>query len=548
MRHASRLAACAFLSGVVVFSALAGETDPVADTGTEFRPEQVEEAARKLAATPYDGQAGKAPQFLCSLTDEQWHALRFRPDHTLWLSEGLPFGVRFFPPGFIYDRQVAVNLVEAGKSRKIGFSVDMFDCKDAALAEALRKTSLGFAGFSLFYEGGVGVANGADTDEGLAIFLGASYFHSVGRNSRFGVYARGLALDTANPNGEEFPYFREYWLVKPKPGDESFALFALMDSPLMTGAFRFDITPGTSTVMNVDSKLFKRHDSTANPKIGIAPLTSMFLYSETQNGRPNDYRPEVHDSDGLQFRTGDGAWSWRPLSNPSILNVTAIPLDSPTGFGLMQRDDNFDHYQDLASRFDRHPSLWVEPQGDWGTGRLELVEIPGTEDYNDNIVAYWVAERRDAPAAGSVPATPAAGPDAPIAHAYKLYWMTPGAPLHALGQVADTRMFKSPANDAVTFIIDFAGENLNALDADVGLTSVVAAPDQAPLVEKSLVKNPVTGGWRLTAKFKLPQKGVVESILTVRDGPPHLRFSAFLKKGENIPDPLTETWIYDLIP
>lgn len=540
------LAVCAIAFGGALVSSLAGETDSAAAATSGFRPDSVEEAARNLAAAPYDAKRSQVPQFLLSLTGEQWRSLRYLPNRTLWQTDGLPFGIRFFHPGFIYDRQVAVNIVDGEKCEKVNFSADMFEIKDAALAEQIRKANLDFAGFSLCFAGGEPGNSG--TDEGIATFLGASYFQSAGRNSRFGVYARGLALDTANPDGEVFPYFREYWLVKPKRDDQTFTLYALMDSSLMTGAFRFEIVPGTSTIMNVDGKLFRRGDANANAKIGIAPLTSMFLYSETQNGKPNEYRPEVHDSDGLQYKTGDEAWFWRPLANPSHLRVTNIPMDNPTGFGLMQRDDVFDHYQDLTSRFDRRSSLWVEPQGNWGPGHLELVEIPGTEDYNDNMIAYWVPEQPDKPTAENAQPQPAKDPDAPLSHSYRLYWMTPGAPVHALGRAADTRMVKAPGNDAVTFTVDFSGENLNALDADVGLTSVVTAPDQAPLLEKSLVKNPVTGGWRLTAKFRLPQKGMVESLLTVRDGPPHLRFSAFLKKGENIPEPLTETWVYELIP
>ncbi len=513
---------------------------------TAFVPDDVETKARMLSEKAYENPDGLVPAFLRSLTEQQWETLRFKPDRALWKNTGLPFEIAFFHPGFIYDRTITVNVVDGGRSEKIDYSPDMFDLDDPALAGQIREARLNFAGLSiLFRPQGM---DGATAGEEIAVFLGASYFQSVGRHSRFGLYARALALNTALPDGEEFPYFREYWLVKPKPGDPSLVLHALLDSPSMTGAYRIEIAPGASTVMQVESKLFKRKGATQPQKIGLAPLTSMFLYSETNNGKPGDYRPEVHSSDGLLFRNGEHDWSWRPLVNPGRLIVDSFPMPNPRGFGLMQRDGNFDHYQDLGARFDLRPSLWVEPKGDWGPGRLELIEIPGTEDYNTNIVAFWVPEPPDKAAPAGQPADKKPDGSPFLSMAYRLFWMTPGTSPHQLGRAMDTRMVKAPTNDAVTFIIDFSGLDLNALPPDTGLTSVVESPEQAPLLDKKMEKNPVTGGWRLTLKFRLPQEGVMESLLSGRTGPSRLRFRAYLKKGENLAEPLTETWQYDISP
>ncbi len=508
---------------------------------------EVEAKARQLAEKPYENPDESVPAFLRAITKQQWDSLSFKPDHALWKNSGLPFEVGFYHPGFIYNRTVAINVVTNGGSERIPFSHEMFNPGDPALTEQIGKANLNFAGFALRYR--PPGSDGEGEGEEIAIFLGASYFQSVGRHSRFGLYARALALNTALPDGEEFPYFREYWLVKPKPGDASLILYALLDSPSMVGAYRLEIVPGTSTVMNVESRLFQRQGAKLPQKIGLAPLTSMFLYSETTNGKPGDYRPEVHNSDGFLFRTGKDGWTWRPLNNPARLTVDSFPMPNPQGFGLMQRDGNFDHYQDLGARFDQRPSLWVEPRGDWGSGHLELIEIPGTEDFNTNIVAFWVPDLPDNKPASNGNAAekkPAGAPS--LALSYRLYWMTPGTCPHQLGRAMDTRMVKSPANDAVTFIIDFAGEELNALPSDTGLASAVETTEQAPLIDKQIQKNPVTGGWRLTLKFRLPQEGVVESLFSARSGPPRFRFNAFLKKGENLTEPLTETWHFDFTP
>lgn len=506
-----------------------------------FGMADVEARARALADAPFENPDGKVPAFLLDISYDQWRKLRFRPESSLWRDEDPLFEVQFFHPGLFYNRLVAINVVKDGKAEKLAFSPDMFEYGDKALADRVREAPLDFAGFRLHFP-----IKNADYKDEVAVFLGATYFRAVTRDSQYGLSGRGLAIDTALASGEEFPYFREFWLVRPESGARSMTVYALMDTPSMTGAYRFEITPGEFTVMDTACTLFTRKGAKPVQKIGLGALTSMFLFGETENGRSGDYRPEVHDSGGLLFLDADLNWFWSPLANPRRLAVNEFRLDNPRGFGLMQRDALFDHYQDLEARYEMRPSLWVEPRGDWGAGRLELIEIPSEEEIHDNMVAFWVPDKTAD--AGDVPEgqnpAPKIYPET-MSYAYRMIWMPPGANPHGLGWAAATRI--SRQDDRLRFIIDFEGGMLDFLSGDTGMSSVLEVPESAQMLEKQLIKNPVTGGWRLVFLVRLPkEEGVLQSIRAAREGAPSLRFKAVLKKGENLPDPLTETWVYDL--
>lgn len=546
-----RSISAAFLLVVFAIATISGaQTRGAEKNGSDkhFGMNRVIELARGLAERAYENPQGKIPDFLLALDKSQWESLAFSPDLALWKDEKLPFEVTFHHPGFMYDSVAAVNVVEKGVPRPILFSADQFEYPTAELKEQAAKANLGYAGFSVHhvFDREHGPDERQAKDE-IASFLGASFFRSRGRQSSYGAYARGLAVDTALAGGEEFPRFREFWFEKPEPDSQALSVYALMDSPRTTGAFHFSIAPGVSTVMEVEATFFPRRGAETPKKIGLAPLTSMFLHSKTTNGRPNDYRPQVHNSDGLLYATSADEWTWRPLVNPGRLAVNRFPMENPRGFGLLQRDDNFDHYQDLEARFDRRASLWVEPVGDWGAGHVELIEIPGGEEHNGNIVAFWVPSPKPEPAAD------AGSDDGRTGHgfslSYRLYWMTPGVSPHNLGRVVATRVNRPAAGDAMHFFIDFEGEQLNALHADTGLTSVVEAPEQFPVVEKKLLKNPVTSGWRLVLTVRPPaREGILGNLFSSREGNGAVRFKALLKQGENLPDPLTETWVFDLEP
>jgi glucans biosynthesis protein len=268
----------------------------------------------------------------------------------------------------------------------------------------------------------------------------------------------------------------------------------------------------------------------------------MFFYGEEKNGRPGDHRPEVHNSDGLLFENGK-SWTWMPLDNPKRLSVTSFPMNSPRGFGLLQRDGDFKSYHDLAARYEKRPSLWVIPQGDWGSGTLNLVEIPTEDEMHDNIVAFWCPDKPRDPAKPDQPVSELRWPEMQMFQ-WKLFWMLPDIDLHDLGKAVSTRMSRS--GDLLTFHVDFEGGPLSRLAPGTGLASVVDLPEFVTPVGKKLTYNPAVHGWRLEFSVRLPKEGgMLDSLMAARKGPLNLRFKALLKKGENLPDAITETWIYD---
>ncbi len=519
-------------------SPAAAPADAAPAPAATFSLDDVEKLAKKLAKKTFESPRSPAVDFLKGISEGDWNRIRFKEEFNLWHDQAQPFEISFFHPGFIYNNAVTVHVVEGGQSRALSFSTDQFSYGDSGLEEKARQSGLSFAGFQIHYS----IDQPNHKDE-VASFLGATHFRAVAKHSGYGLTARGLVLNPATPEGEEFPYFRQFWLVKPEPGDPALTIYALLDSPSLTGAYRFVVKPGLSTVMEVTARLYQRVGAVLPAKIGLAPAGSMYLYSEKENGSRQDYRPEVHNSDILLYTTGRTDWTRRPLSNPERLEVNGFPLRSPQGFGLMQQDNNFDHYQDIGARFDLRPSLWVEPAGEWGPGRVELIEIPSPLDIHDNVMAFWVP---DPPAAPAVPDAPP--PDVPLVSVdYRLYWMAPGVMPHQLGKAVATRLVRSPKGDAAWFLIDFESEELNAIPSHMGLSSQIETPAETPVLEKSLIKNPVTGGWRLQFKMQMPQEnGMVQSLMSARGEQRSLRLRAFLKRGENLPDPLTETWIYDL--
>lgn len=471
-----------------------------------FEYRDVVEKARLLAQKPYT-EPESLPEFLTKMDSNQWHDIRFKPGAALWAGDKLPFRVEFFFPGWVFNHIEKIDVVESGKATPVRFSPKLFNYgMNKFDSEALK--GLGFAGFRLCYP-----MDSPNSFTRFAVYLGASYFRVIGKNERFGLSARGAAIDTALPSGEEYPYFREFWLVRPPQRATSITLFALLDSRSLTGAYLFVIEPGETTSMYVTATLFLRNEV---KKLGIAPLTSMFFYGENTNLRPVDnFRPEVHDSDGLQIANATGEWIWRPLLDPGRLLVTSFQLDNPEGFGLFQRDTDFAHYQDLENNYQMRPSAWVIPKKGWGKGRLELVEIPTDSENNDNIVAYWV---------------PSAvfKPGAPIDFSYQIKWGLAGVAEPPFGRVIATRTSVGTKSDVKTYRIDFEGGKLSALPAGSKLEADLSA-DGGKIVEQHIRKNPFTGGWRLVFRVQRTESG----------RPLELR--AFLREKDEI---LTETWSY----
>jgi glucans biosynthesis protein len=484
-----------------------------APAAPKFSFDDVAARASALAQEPFKDPKVQVPEWLTKITYDQWRDIRFRPDQTLWRDPGSPFQVQFFHPGLYYDRTVAVNVVDVRGIHPLGFSPSQFDYGANDFASRVPQR-LGYAGFRVHAP----IKSPKYYDEVL-VFLGASYLRGVGRDQVFGLSARALAIDTALPSGEEFPFFKEFWLVTPAPHARELTVFALLDSPNLTGAYRFVVRPGEQTSVEVQGRLFLRGDV---HKVGLAPLTSMFFHGENTARQFDDFRPEVHDSDGLSMNDGGGDWLWRPLDNPKSLQVSKFRMTALRGFGLVQRDRDFASYQDLETRAEQRPSTWVTPHGDWGAGQIELVEIPTKSDTNDNVVAYWVPE-----------AQPKRGES--FDFAYTLFWYGDDASRPPLARTVATRRDSGNKDNARRFIIDFDGKTLEAIPGDQVLRAdVTIAPDDdvAELLDQHVVKNPTTGGWRLT--FQVRPK---------RNAPVDLR--AFLDKDSAT---LTETWAYQLVP
>lgn len=475
-----------------------------------FGFEDVARSAEQLAAGAYKKPNDALPKELASLTQEQYHDIRLRPERLLWRDAKLPFEVAFFPRGMYFDQTVRIHEVTEQGIGEIKFDPAMFDYGGSKIDPA-RMAGIGFTGLRVQF-----ALNGKVKDEVLS-FLGASYFRALGKDQGYGLSARALAIDTGLPSGEEFPRFVEFWLERPAPGAKELVIYALMDSRRAAGAYRFVLKPGVETALEVKSRLFLRESV---GKLGIAPLTSMFFFGENQRAAGDDYRPEVHDSDGLSVHAANGEWIWRPLQNPKRLLVTSFATANPLGYGLMQRDRDFSHYEDLQARYDLRPSAWVEPRGSWGTGKLELVQIPSPDESNDNIVAYWVPDV-------------APQPRQPLDLDYRILWQKDTETRPPMAWVEQTRRGhgygKTPEN-SVGLVVDFAGPVFKKLPADAKLEAVVSG-DNIEILKRQSYRNDVTGGWRLALTVKRNDGGK----------PGELR--AYLRNGN---ETISETWSYIL--
>ncbi len=473
-----------------------------------FGFEDVAALAKSQAEHAYRNDAQAIPPELQALTYDQCRDIRYRPDHALWRLEKLPFELMFFHLGGKFQTApVRINEVTPGGVRHVAYDSADFDYGHNRLSPQ-KWGDLGFAGFRAHYP----LNGGAYKDE-LVVFLGGTYFRALAAGLRYGLSARGLAIDTVGGGGEEFPRFTEFWIVRPAEDARTLTVLALLDSPRASGAYQLDVRPGEETVMDVRARVFLRAPVAT---LGLAPLTSMFFFGENQPHR-TDFRPEVHDSDGLLVATGDGEWLWRPLLNPNQTFTTSFAMRQLRGFGLMQRDRTFASYEDDEARYELRPSAWVEPVGSWGPGRVELVQLHTGDETNDNIVAYWVPD--EIPATGQ-----------PLDFAYRLHWQ--GAQMqHPPGAwVAQTRAgrgYAEIADDERQFVVDFTGPSLAALPADAPVKAVVTAPSNGKIVESNAYRVAATGAWRMFVRVK--QLHPTE--------PTELR--GFL---QNRKDVLTETW------
>lgn len=457
-----------------------------------FSPASVRDMARALAAKPYVAASDALPDALKNLTYDQYRSIRYLPDHALWRGEKRGFEAEFFHRGFFYKPKVDLYEVVDGDARLIPYRRADFSFGDGI--GQWPDADLGFAGFRLHAP-----INRPDYYDEVCVFLGASYFRAVAKGEVYGLSARGLAIDTGDAKGEEFPFFKAFWLERPAVGATSIVVHALLDSKSASGSYRFTIRPGETTIFDVQMTLFPRVDI---PHSGLAPLTSMFFFGSNDRKDVEDFRPQVHDSDGLMMLNGRGEALWRPLCNPKTLEVSAFADTNPRSFGLVQRDKNFADYQDLESHFERRPSLVVEPIGDWGEGSVVLLEIPTNQEIHDNIVAFWRPKR-----------TPVAKSENNFT--YRLHWGPDKAKTDKLARFTRTGL-SAKSGDVKLFVLELAGERLKSVNA-AAVKGVVSA-DKGKIGHVVTQPNPETGGWRLSFEVDVKDQQAVELRATLNEG------------------------------
>ncbi|MGO9421125.1 glucan biosynthesis protein [Roseiarcus sp.] len=495
--------------------AVAQSDAPQGGATTPFGYQDVVKRARDLAAAPYDPTVPALPDGLANLDYDAWRDIRFKSDKPL-LGQQLnaTFRLELFHLGHLYKRPVVINVLRDGIPAPIPYTTSLFDYRRNKV-DANLPINLGFAGFRLKFP-----INTPHVWDEVVAFLGASYFRFLGRGQRYGLSARGLAIGGGLRLNEEFPYFREFWIETPAPNAETIAIYALLDGESATGAFHFDLVPAQETYIEASVTLFARK---AIPALGLAPLSSMFFVGKNDRRFSDDFRSELHDSDGLFMHTGAGEWIWRPLSNPANPALSVFLDRDPRGFGLLQRDRNFSDYQDLELAYELRPSYWIEPRGDWGEGQVELLELPTSDETNDNVVAIW-APKDGLDAAKS------------LTYAYRITALTmdqvlsPGGRAVATFRVAPRALGapESPPPGATRFLIDFAGGELSYYMSDPSLVETIATTSNGKILRTFLTPNAHTRGFRA---------GVDVAV----DPGQSTDLRVFLRSGSKA---LTETWTY----
>lgn len=467
---------------------------------TPFSRSDVIDRARALAAKPFAWPEPPVPDALKNLSYSEYQGIRFREDRRLFAQPPSGITVDLFHSGFIYNVPVEIFIVHDGKAAKLAYDPELFTFQHSQPPKP--GTPLEFAGFRART-----ALNKPEVMDEFLVFAGASYFRAVARGQIYGLSARGLAVNTASEEGEEFPFFRAFWLEQ--PGEGRMVVHALLDGPSVAGAYRFTIRPGEETRIDVEASLFARADIAA---LGMAPLTSMFLYDAKDRFGYDDFRPAIHDSDGIAIWNGNGERIWRPLRNPRLLQVSAFADSGPRGFGLIQRERRFSEYEDLEALYHKRPSAWIEPIGDWGNGSVVLVEIPTKDEIHDNIAAFWR------------PAQPVAAGDE-IVFTYRLIWGW-DAPAPA-GRLPVVRTLSGAApGDRRHFVVDYAAAGMPV--PPVAELQVTVRASAGSVHNQVVLEDPETGGLRVSFELDPEGSDLVELRIDL------------LKGGE----PVTEVWAY----
>jgi glucans biosynthesis protein len=481
-----------------------------------FSFDRLTERMAELAKREYEEPENILSEAVTNLTYDEHRSIRFLPDRARFKASSSRFELQAFHPGWLFKKPVTLFRVAGGQAMPMGFTESDFVTSMPEVAAKLKDDALpGVAGFRLHYP-----LNNENYKDELISFLGASYFRALGRQNVYGLSARGLALNTATDKPEEFPRFTEFYVEEPAPNASEIKIWAALEGPSVTGAFAFRINPGENTLIDVTARIILRREVS---RLGLAPMTSMFLFAENNRADFDDYRPQVHDSDGLAIERSDGERVWRPLNNNEKIAFSYISGASPNGFGLLQRDRTFNQYQDSEARYEKRPSLWIEPGKNWGEGGVHLIEIPTKLEINDNIVAFWEPAKH--PNIGEI-----------YEYNYRMRWgmYVYGNPEPAI--VVSTRTGHGgtsggePDPELRKFVIDLEGSSLTGSIDRAKITHKIAASG-GNVVWSGVILLPDGKGVRLVA-----------DVRRTSDEPVELR--GYLMAEERI---LSETWIYQWV-
>jgi glucans biosynthesis protein len=486
--------------------------------------ESIQSRARDLANKAYVAPSRDSlPAWMNELTYDQYRDIRFNPNQALWAAEKLPFRAMFFHPGYQYREPVTLNEFTNSHQQRIRLAEAFFNYGPLINKHGDLPSDGGFAGFRLHTP-----LNNPEVFDELVAFQGASYWRALGKNQRYGISSRGIAVDTGVEGvSEEFPSFREFWLRKPEANATQAVIYALLDGPSYSGAYQFKVSPSNTTIIDVKAVLFVRR---AVQRLGYAPMSSMFWFGENSRRRFDDFRPEVHDSDGLAIRTGTGERLWRPLTNDTgKLEFSTFEMEKCDGFGLLQRDRRFSAYEDGEADYHLRPSLWIEPTSEWGPGRVTLMEIPTNKETDDNTVAMW--EPASTPKPGDR-----------IEFSYRQHWTMDEDPSMADGHVVATRTgVHEWQKEQRTITVEFSGNALSQQSeiAITPLVQAVGAGAERVKIQGVTIQPMPDARWRVA--FQIAPSAADGKLADV--GPIELR--CCLKRGENF---LTETWVHRIIP
>lgn len=490
----------------------------------DYVAKKAEERARK----PFRSPRADLPAVLRqeNLDYDKYREIEFRHDQALWAVDDLPFRAEFFHPGYLYPEPVRINEFTLTHLQPIRFTPDFFNYRSLKIQKQIPADT-GYAGFRILNQ-----LNGPGKWDEIGSFLGASYFRLLGKDQRYGQSARALAVDCGEPDRpEEFPIFTDWWLGKPHKDDSQLRLYALVDSVSCAAAFEFLIQPGETTIADIECVIYMRESNTVAAvnaqrkpiaSLGLAPLTSMFWFGKNSERKFDDYRPEAHDCDGLLMHMENGELLWRPLNNASVMRHQRFATKNLRGFGLLQRERDFNAYQDIFNLYHQVPSVWVQPRGNWGEGDVHLVELSTKYEGLDNIVAFWDPKNKPQPLQ-------------PKRFAYTLFWTLENDMKFSQNRVVATRIGAHPRHvDWRQIVIDFEGPRLAVIPDSSPPVAIASCSENGGITENQVFFNPVKRNWRVMLAMQ-PHEG--------NKDPVDIRCT--LKKDDEV---VSETWTYHWSP